>query len=254
MDIAILSPLQTLPWPALPKLRVEPARRVVPLHAAIPFHSFGFMGAPNGLPTSGTLSATDGRGWFVANGQDAAQPFIEGGLSGAPAFLSDGRIMGMIVQRLPLETRQGFAIPAFALAKVWPLLARPYPGLSSFDADTAHLIFGRGRAADEYSSLTGKLKEVLDRLQQQGLMAVPGASGSGKSSLAKAGVAEHYRRQDWRRVDQNRRRRQVQTDADLGAAKGLRHSDEFTSFWGTHPSNSLSADSNFWPAEKRGYE
>lgn len=57
-------------------------------------------------------------------------------------------------------------------------LKRPYPGLRSFEPDEATLFHGRDRH-------TG---ELLRRLAQDRFLAVVGGSGSGKSSLVRAGL------------------------------------------------------------------
>lgn len=54
----------------------------------------------------------------------------------------------------------------------------PYRGLAAFQADEAHLFFGRETV----------VAEMLDKLRQQNLVALIGASGSGKSSLVFAGL------------------------------------------------------------------
>jgi hypothetical protein len=54
----------------------------------------------------------------------------------------------------------------------------PYPGLRPFRADETHLFFGR----DEQRS------ELLGRLRRSRFLAVVGTSGSGKSSLVRAGL------------------------------------------------------------------
>lgn len=54
----------------------------------------------------------------------------------------------------------------------------PYPGLRSFEFDESYLFFGR----EDLS------KELLQRLQRHRFLAVVGTSGSGKSSLVKAGL------------------------------------------------------------------
>jgi WD40 repeat protein len=59
-----------------------------------------------------------------------------------------------------------------------PALANPFPGLRTFEADEAHLFFGRERQTDE----------LLRRLGAQRFVAVVGVSGSGKSSLVRAGL------------------------------------------------------------------
>jgi hypothetical protein len=57
-------------------------------------------------------------------------------------------------------------------------LENPYPGLRPYQADETHLFFGR----DEQTL------ELLRRLQRSRFLAIVGASGSGKSSLVRAGL------------------------------------------------------------------
>jgi WD40 repeat protein len=162
----------------------------------VDFHSFGFMGTDDGTPASGALTAVDAGGWFVADGDARFRRFIEEGLSGAPVY-ANGVALGMVTQRLEREVKQGLVIPAFALAQAWPPLAEPYPGLPAFDAATAHLYFGRGRPPRAGDPPTGQLKQLVQRLEAQRLVGLMGASGSGKSSLAKAGVAPLYEQRGW---------------------------------------------------------
>src|SRR5688572_17375244 len=54
----------------------------------------------------------------------------------------------------------------------------PFPGLRPYQASESDLFFGR----DE------QIEELLGRLRERRLVAVVGASGSGKSSLVRAGV------------------------------------------------------------------
>ncbi len=56
--------------------------------------------------------------------------------------------------------------------------SNPYPGLRPFQADETHLFFGR----DEQRI------ELLHRLRQSRFLAIVGTSGSGKSSLVRAGL------------------------------------------------------------------
>ena len=56
----------------------------------------------------------------------------------------------------------------------------PYPGLKPFDRAEADIFFGRERQVDA----------MIDRLGRQRLLAVTGGSGSGKSSLVRAGLLE----------------------------------------------------------------
>jgi len=54
----------------------------------------------------------------------------------------------------------------------------PFPGLRPFDVDESHLFFGR----------EGQIDEILRRLRQHRFLAIVGTSGSGKSSLVRAGL------------------------------------------------------------------
>ena len=54
----------------------------------------------------------------------------------------------------------------------------PYPGIRPFRRDEAHLFFGRDRQIDA----------MLLRLHRSQFLAVVGTSGSGKSSLVRAGM------------------------------------------------------------------
>ena len=56
--------------------------------------------------------------------------------------------------------------------------SNPYPGLRPFEAHEAHLFFGRDEQIDE----------LLRRLRGHRFLALVGASGSGKSSLVRAGL------------------------------------------------------------------
>lgn len=54
----------------------------------------------------------------------------------------------------------------------------PYPGLRPFETDENFLFFGRD----------GQSNELLRRLRSKRFLAVVGPSGSGKSSLVRAGL------------------------------------------------------------------
>lgn len=59
-----------------------------------------------------------------------------------------------------------------------PPRTNPFPGLRPFELDEEHLFFGREGQADE----------LLRRLNRTHFLAVVGTSGSGKSSLVRAGL------------------------------------------------------------------
>ena len=64
----------------------------------------------------------------------------------------------------------------------------PYPGLSSFDADSADYFFGRSETVAEV------VAALLDRPADAGPLVLVGASGAGKSSVLRAGVLPALRR------------------------------------------------------------
>ena len=64
------------------------------------------------------------------------------------------------------------------------LPTRPYPGLRPFEADEWPIFFGREDMVDD----------VIDRLADRCLVLVHGSSGSGKSSLIRAGVLPRLQR------------------------------------------------------------
>ena len=65
---------------------------------------------------------------------------------------------------------------------------QPYPGLRAFEPNEWPIFFGRDRIVDE----------VIDRLARDRLVFVHGSSGSGKSSLVRAGVLPRLARQQRR--------------------------------------------------------
>ena len=66
-------------------------------------------------------------------------------------------------------------------------LRSPYQGLAAYQESDADLFFGRAELTDTL------LRRLADRLTGTGLMAVLGASGSGKSSLLRAGLLASLR-------------------------------------------------------------
>ncbi|MGW0824202.1 nSTAND1 domain-containing NTPase [Streptomyces sp. NPDC002845] len=75
----------------------------------------------------------------------------------------------------------------------WPRDRVPYPGLDAFVEDEAAVFFGREAQTED---LTRRLHETQDRPADRFLVLV-GASGSGKSSLVRAGVMPRLRGRRW---------------------------------------------------------
>ncbi|MFJ8494922.1 trypsin-like peptidase domain-containing protein [Streptomyces sp. NPDC094038] len=157
-----------------------------------PVRSFGFpaQGRPDGqfgFATAGELlPATESEGRLLqltgANG-------LTQGFSGGPVVdRMTGLVIGMVSSiQAPDAYGRGqdvtFATAAETLREVWTDLTvrsvRPYRGLEPFTEDDARWFHGRGQ----------EVEQVLERLggQRRALLLL-GPSGSGKSSLVRAGV------------------------------------------------------------------
>jgi WD40 repeat protein/transcriptional regulator with XRE-family HTH domain len=96
-----------------------------------------------------------------------------------PLFVAAAR--GRAPAEQVLALRGEAAAPGVpALGPAWP--GGPYPGLVPFEERDARLFYGRDELADR---LVRRLAEPLDRA---GILLVAGESGSGKSSLLRAGL------------------------------------------------------------------
>ncbi len=71
----------------------------------------------------------------------------------------------------------------------WNSRRSPYPGLLAFQEEDAAVFFGRDREIAEGLDLLNKVRRMGDR----GLVMVLGGSGSGKSSLVRAGIVPRLR-------------------------------------------------------------
>ncbi len=97
----------------------------------------------------------------------------------ATAEALDGRLPPEIALA---ETQSAWVVVAPGLAVPPRAGGCPYRGLMSFQAEDGDLFFGREEVA----------ASIRARLEDGGFMAVVGASGSGKSSLVRAGIVPAY--------------------------------------------------------------
>lgn len=98
-------------------------------------------------------------------------------------------IVALVVGQVVVYRLENPAPPRTA----WPHERVPYPGLDAFDEDEAPVFFGRESQAAE---LTRRLHATATRPAERFLVLV-GASGSGKSSLVRAGVMPRLREHRW---------------------------------------------------------
>jgi WD40 repeat protein/tRNA A-37 threonylcarbamoyl transferase component Bud32 len=126
-------------------------------------------------------------------GESASEAARLLGMTDRGQVLIDDPTAEMIDGRLPPEL--GLAEVADGSAPAWAVVAPgltippsartcPYRGLMAFRAEDGDLFFGREEV----------VASVLDRLMDSGFIAVVGASGSGKSSLVRAGLVPAFGR------------------------------------------------------------
>jgi hypothetical protein len=150
------------------------------------FQAMGFpAGQDGGMDASGTLGPAREFGRLIAHGNSLPGFFISGGFSGSPLLDRDTRVViGMAAEAARDETRRtAIVIPSEQLSSVWPPLARPYKGLAPFEESDARFFFGRGRY----------IVDLSDKLKRRSLVTVVGRSGSGESSLVRAGLIPRLR-------------------------------------------------------------
>jgi hypothetical protein len=156
------------------------------------FRAFGFPAQYNGgTYATGVLRAggTDGR--ILIEDTKQTGFFIQPGFSGGLVWDedADGMVGIAVTADTRAELRAAFIIPIAILVRVWPALAepenlpRPYRGLFAFREEDAPFFFGRDAA----------IEQIEKAVRSQSLVAVIGASGSGKSSVIYAGLLPRLR-------------------------------------------------------------
>jgi formylglycine-generating enzyme required for sulfatase activity len=164
------------------------------------FRAFGFLhGFPNGVWASGRILGQEATGWYQIEDTKQTGYFVQPGFSGGAVWDDAlGGVVGLVVAAdTREETRAAFLLPAERLTERFSDLRAqvkifqsatstepapgepPYMGLRYFDTGDAALFYGR-------TALTGELTGRLATGER--FLAIVGPSGSGKSSLARAGL------------------------------------------------------------------
>ncbi|NOX63510.1 MAG: AAA family ATPase [Chloroflexi bacterium] len=159
------------------------------------FHAWGFPHVkPEGMSAQAEII-----GHATENGHPVLQlrsSELMAGFSGAPLWDDDlGVVVGVVVSDIvPGRDLKGFEtaflIPTSTLYAVLPELrppeSCPYPGLAFF----------READADRYFGRDGEIRELLEMLIHRSFVSLIGSSGSGKSSLVRAGLEKGMREFD----------------------------------------------------------
>ncbi|MFJ6382499.1 hypothetical protein ACIQI7_21155 [Kitasatospora sp. NPDC092039] len=150
-----------------------------------PVRAFGFpAGRPGGVWHSGVLRAEQAQGWVQADLTGQGYP-VTRGFSGGPAW--DEHLVGVVGMMAVAESGQppvSYLIPTAGLLRAWPQLRElalppsPFRGLAAYQEADAALFHGRRVESAELASA----------LLAEQWVSIVGASGSGKSSVALAGV------------------------------------------------------------------
>ncbi|MER6627557.1 trypsin-like peptidase domain-containing protein [Streptomyces sp. NPDC000987] len=155
-----------------------------------PVRVFGLpAGRPGGVWHAGVLRGRQADGWVQADLVGTGYP-VSRGFSGGPVW--DGRLSGVVGMVAVAESGQppvSYLIPTGGLVAARPELRAvtlppsPFRGLSAFQETDAAIFHGRRAESDQ----------VARALAAERRVTVVGPSGSGKSSLALAGVVPRLR-------------------------------------------------------------
>ncbi|WP_104814680.1 serine protease [Kitasatospora sp. MMS16-BH015] len=150
-----------------------------------PVRAFGFpAGRPGGVWHAGVLRAEQAHGWVQADLAGRGYP-VSRGFSGGPAW--DEQLVGVVGMMAVAESGLppvSYLIPTAGLLRAWPELRElalppsPFRGLAAYREADAALFHGRRAESAELASA----------LLAEQWVSIVGASGSGKSSVALAGV------------------------------------------------------------------
>lgn len=160
-------------------------------------HSFRAFGFPRyhdqGVWASGKLRAREATGWVQIEDVKITGKRIQQGFSGTAVWDEQlNGIVGMVVAADEDTSKVAYLIPSYKLIQAWPVLAQqaippcPYRGLFAFREQDAPYFWGR-----EIFSL-----ELTDAVHRKPLVAIVGASGSGKSSVIYAGLIPRLRQKE----------------------------------------------------------
>ena len=148
---------------------------------------------------------------------------IQVGDCAVDSLLSDLQILDYLTDREAALARLGRGLRAAGVDAAdpmdWDGSRPPYPGLLAFDEKDAAIFFGRD---DEIGTGLDRLNQ-MQRYGGAGLMLVLGGSGSGKSSMVRAGMLPRLRRaeEQWLIVDPFRPEEEPQAGLAVALAQAF---------------------------------
>ncbi len=152
-------------------------------------HTFRVFGFPRshdqGVWASGKLRAREATGWVQIEDVKTAGIRVQQGFSGGAVWDEqlDG-VVGMVVAADADASKIAYIIPSTVLVKAYPALGQqaippcPYRGLLAFREQDAPFFFGR----------EAFIEQLVTAVQEKQFVAIIGSSGSGKSSVVRAGL------------------------------------------------------------------
>lgn len=155
-----------------------------------PARIFGFPeGRPAGVWHAGVLRSRQADGWIQTDlASDGYR--VSGGFSGSPVWDEElSAVVGMVVVAESRDPGASYLIPSDALLRNWEPLRdltlppSPFRGLAPFRETDAASFHGRAEESEELTAKVAAERQVC----------LVGPSGSGKSSLALAGVMPRLR-------------------------------------------------------------
>ncbi|MFH9355134.1 trypsin-like peptidase domain-containing protein [Kitasatospora sp. NPDC017646] len=155
-----------------------------------PVRVFGFpVGRSDGVWHSGVLRGRQGSGWVQIDPRPGGYR-VSGGFSGSPVWDERlGGVVGMVAVAEAGDPAVSYLIPTDGLMAAWPQLRAlalppsPFRSLKAFEESDAQVFCGRQAESENVAVLLARDQWVC----------VAGPSGSGKSSLALAGVVPRLR-------------------------------------------------------------
>ncbi|MEU5209911.1 trypsin-like peptidase domain-containing protein [Streptomyces sp. NPDC020742] len=155
-----------------------------------PARIFGFPDKrPGGVWHAGVLRSRQADGWIQTDLASAGYR-VSGGFSGSPVWDEElTAVVGMVAVAESGDPAASYLIPTDALLRSWEPLrsltlpASPFRGLAPFQEADAESFHGREEESDELAAEVTAERQVC----------LVGPSGSGKSSLALAGVVPRLR-------------------------------------------------------------